>query len=240
MRQWGTRLALIALVFLFLGVAGAAAAFALIPDPGSPPGVYDTFNWDSTANGYWHVNPYGATAVVRNSALTLSGHTIELDRRLQTDPFDTVVVIRVRGLSFDKFGFGIGGYHIGGVGMEFDKDGAKCGYGSDFGWEVPFVKGWTVPPSGQWFYLALSVKDPYPNVTSSAATGTKPIGITCAMYDSSGRLVNSITPTQPPANAKYPGFDEVYMRTWDSQNRYQIDWVYAGPPAGSPLKQFRP
>src|SRR5947209_17071426 len=80
----------IALIFLLLGGAvGAAAAFA-IPAAGSAPSIYDDFNWSSTANGFWHVNPVGATAQIKDGTLTLSGHAIELDRRVQTDPHATV------------------------------------------------------------------------------------------------------------------------------------------------------
>jgi hypothetical protein len=239
MGSWALRVLVVGLIFLCLGIAGSAAVFALMPSPGSPPGIFDTFDWDSMSNGYWHASPYGGTASINGSRLTLAGHTVELDRRLQTDPYDTVVAVRVRGLGFDKLGFGISGLHSANVGMEFDSDGIKCGYGSDEGWIVPVLKGWTAPPTRQWFYLVLSVRNPYPTVTSSAATGTKPIGVTCSAYDGRGRLLNSVTATRPPPNAKYPGFDEVYLRTWDSKNRYQVDWLYAGPPSGSPLRHIR-
>jgi hypothetical protein len=41
-------------------------------------------------------------------------------------------------------------------------------------------------------------------------------------------------PKTPPPNAHYVSFDEVFMRTWDSPNEYQVDWFYAGPPSGNP------
>jgi hypothetical protein len=38
------RLGSVALVTLLLGVATTAGVFALIPDPGSPPSIYDDFS----------------------------------------------------------------------------------------------------------------------------------------------------------------------------------------------------
>lgn len=230
----------IALVFLFLGVAGTAAVMAYLPDPGSAPAIFDDFQWSSTANGFWHVNPIGATAQIEHSVLTLSGHSIELDRRVQTDPYETVVAARVRGLSFNRFALGIGLYHAGTVGMEFDDDGVKCGRGTDYGWQVDFLKGWTRPPVGQWVYLVITVKNPYPNpkdlqrAEKNPDAKLKPVTLTCAMYDANRHLVARIAPTQPPPNAHYVALDEAFMRTWDSGNDYQVDWFYTGPPAGIP------
>ena len=117
----------IALVALFIGVAGTAAVLAYIPDPGSNPSIFDDFNWSSTANGFWHVNAIGATATIENGTLTLSGHSIELDRRLQTDPRVTIAAAKIRGLGFRRFGLGLGVYHAGTVALEFDNEGFKCG-----------------------------------------------------------------------------------------------------------------
>ncbi|HLJ68735.1 MAG TPA: hypothetical protein VKX16_15380 [Chloroflexota bacterium] len=229
------------LIALCIGIAGTAAVFAFIPDSGSPPAIFDDFNWSSISNGYWHVNPIGATAVIKSGLLTLSGHSVELDRRLQTDPKETVVAARVRALSFNKFGLGIGVYHSGTVGMEFDADGIKCGRGTDHGYQVDFLKGWKTPPVGQWFYLEVTVVNPYPNPKVLQQLGDissdklKKVKVICAAYDSQGHLISRVSPTDPPANSHYVAFDEVFMRTWDSNNRYQVDWFYAGPPSGDPL-----
>ncbi|GAC1651163.1 MAG: hypothetical protein NVS9B15_11230 [Acidobacteriaceae bacterium] len=233
----------IALIFLFLGVAGAAAVFAYLPDPGSTPSVYDDFNWNSTANGFWHVNAIGSTADISHGRLTLSGHSIELDHRLQTDPRQTVVVVKVRGESLHKFGVGIGVYHAGTVGMEFDDDGVKCGRGTDYGWKVDYVRSWTQQPLHQWFYLAMVVTNPYPDTVSlkkaeKSDKPLKPVTLTCFLYDGSGRLLSRVVPTDPRPNAHYVAFDEVFVRTWDSRNRYQVDWIYAGPPSGNPSRHF--
>src|SRR5947209_4742346 len=97
------RLAVVALIFTFLGVAASAAAFALIPNQGSAPGIFDDFKWNSIDNAYWHVNEYGATATIKDSILTFKGNSIELDHRLQTDPVSTVVTARVRSAHLRKF-----------------------------------------------------------------------------------------------------------------------------------------
>ena len=236
------RAIVLGLVFFFVGVSAAAIALAAIPDPGSAPSIYDDFNWSSTSNGFWHVNPIGATAEIRDSMLTVKGHSIELDRRLQTDPYQTVVLAKVRGLHFHKFDIGIGAYHAGTVGLEFDDDGVKCGRGTDFGWKINSMKPWHHPPTGQWFYLKISVTNPYPTTEaynraeSEAEKGKKLklVTLTCSMYDAGGRLVTSMTPRVPPPNAHYVGLDETFIRTWDSGNDYQVDWFYAGPPSGIP------
>ena len=237
------RSAVIALIFTCLGVATAAAVFAYFPDPGSAPSIFDDFKWNTTANGFWHVNAIGASADIKNSILTLSGHDIELDRRLQTDPNVTVVVAKVRGLHFHKFGLGIGVYHAGTVGIEFDDDGIKCGRGSDYGWQINYLKAWNTPPVGQWFYLLVSVKNPYPNpddlrraeqIADAKNTKLKPVTLTCSVYGAQGNLISRVVPKTPPPNAHYVSFDEVFMRTWDSPNEYQVDWFYAGPPSGNP------
>jgi hypothetical protein len=226
----------IALVALFIGVAGSAAVLAYIPDPGSAPSIYDDFKWSSTANGFWHVNPIGATATIKNGLLTLSGHLIELDHRVQTDPDATIVVAKVRGLSFHKFGLGLGVYHSGTLGLEFDDDGIKCGRGTDYGWRVDFVKPWKMPPVGQWFILKAKIVNPYPTaaawnkVSHLDADKLKPVTLTCSVYDAQGHLLASVTPTDPEPNAHYIALDEAFMRTWDSRNKYQVDWYYAGPP----------
>src|SRR5437764_10959958 len=117
--------AVIALIFFFLGVAGWAGAMALVPNAGSTPSIFDDFNFSSTSNGYWHVDSIGSTAAIRDGLMTVSGHSIELDHRLQTDPHQTVVVAKIRGLGWDKFAIGLGLYHSGTVSVEFDSDGIK-------------------------------------------------------------------------------------------------------------------
>lgn len=235
------RVAVLTLIFFFLGIASAAAVFVYLPDPGSAPAVYDDFKWSSTANGFWHVNAIGARAEIKHSLLTLSGHSIELDHRLQTDPNQTVVAAKVRGLHFHKFGIGIGVYHAGTVGLEFDDDGAKCGRGTDFGWRIDFIKAWTTPPVNQWMYVEVAVTNPYPNPKDLQRAEKldnpkklKPITLTCSIYDANGNLIASSSPKDPPANTHYVGLDEVFMRTWDSGNDYQVDWFYAGPASGLP------
>jgi len=243
------RLAVVALVFLFLGVAASAAAFALIPNPGSAPGIYDDFKWSSTDNGYWHVNEYGATATIKDSILELKGNSIELDRRLQTDPNETVVVARVRAFHLRKFQIGIGVYHAGTVAMELDDDGAKCGRGTDHGWKVDFVKAWSTPPEGKWFYMSIAVINPYPKPEVLAkleaqnvdAAKLKPVTIHCSLYDARGNLIAMATPTDPRPNTHYQALDEVFLRTWDDHNNDQVDWFYAGPPSGNPGRAiFKP
>lgn len=237
------RIAVIALIFFLVGVAAAAMVFAYLPDPGPSPAVYDDFKWSSTSNGFWHVNASGAQAIIKHSLLTLTGDSIELDRRMQTDPNMTVVVAKVRGRHFHKFGLGIGVWHAGTVGLEFDDDGAKCGRGTDYGWKVDFLKGWKPPPTNRWFYLAVAVKNPYPKsedlkraeqLADKTGKKLKPVTLTCSLYDAAGQLVASVTPTYPQPNAHYVGFDEVFMHTWDGRNDYQVDWFYAGPVSGVP------
>lgn len=231
---------IIAIIFLFVGVASASAFFAFLPDPGSSPSIYDDFNWSSTANGYWHQNAYGATARIENSLLTLTGDSIELDRRVQTDPYETVIIAKVRGIQFHKFSLGIGIYHAGTVGLEFDNDGVKCGRGTDQGWQIDIMKAWTKPPVNQWFYVAVDVKNPYPNPATMPQNETdiKPVTLRCSMWDSAGHLVATDIASNPVPNTHYVALDEAYMRTWDSGNLYQIDWFYAGPPSGNPGRRF--
>jgi hypothetical protein len=233
------RVVAIALIFLFLGSGTAAAVMAFIPNEGSPAAIYDDFGFSSTQNGYWHENPVGATARIKHSILTLTGDSIELDHRIQTDDYLTVMSLKIRGLQFHKFGFGLGVFHAGTIGMEFDNDGAKCGRASDYGWQVDFIKGWTKPPTDQWFYLQVAVKNPYPikpPPKNLPKTKYKHVTLTCSVYDSSGHLIARTIPTNPPANTNYAALDEAFVRTWDSDNKYQIDWLYAGPASGDPLR----
>jgi hypothetical protein len=236
------QIAVIALVALLVGVACTAAVFAYIPDYGSPPAVYDDFNYSTTGSGFWHVNADGGDSAIKQSILNVFGASIELDRRIQTDPKETVISVRMRALRFGKFGFGIGVYHAGTVGMEFDGDGIKCGRGTDFGYQVDWVKRWKTPPVGKWFLLRVAVHNPYPdpkvldklgNIDSSKL---KKVKLVCSAWDDQGHLIGEATPKEPPPNAHYPGFDEIFMRTWDSGNNYQVDWFYAGPPSGDPLR----
>lgn len=232
------RMVVIAIIAGFVGIALSAGAFALIPDPGSAPSIFDDFAWNSTANGFWHIDESGATATIKNSILTLKGNSIELDRRVQTDPNETVVALRVRATQFDKFGFGLGVYHAGTVGMEFDTDGVRCGRGSDLGYHVEVIKPFTTPPVGQWFYLAISVVNPYPpptKVPNVDDTLLKHVTLRCSVWDDKGHLLGEEVATNPPPNAHYVAFDEAYLRTWDDRNNYQVDWFYAGPPRGDPL-----
>jgi hypothetical protein len=224
------------LVTLFLGIAAASLVMFYLPDPGSAPSIYDDFNWSSTSNGFWHVNPFGGHAIIKDGTLTLRGDTIELDRRIQTDPVKTAVVMKVRGLSFRRFSFGLGVYHAGTMGVEFDDDGMKCGRGTNYGFQIDIMKAWTKPPVGRWFYLTVSVVNPYPPPKPIPANddNLKPAIIRCSMFDSSGKLLVTDVASNPPPNTHYVGLDEAYMRTWDTNNAYQIDWMYAGPTSGIP------
>src|SRR5436305_14319762 len=89
MRRTTVRLLIIGAICLFVGIASGAVAMALVPNPGTPPSIYDDFAWSSTADGFLHVNAIGAAAEIKHNLLTLSGHDVELDRRLQTDPRST-------------------------------------------------------------------------------------------------------------------------------------------------------
>jgi len=236
------QIGVIALVALLIGVACTAAVFAYIPDSGLAPSIFDDFSYSTTASGFWHVNAVGGDNIIKPSTLTLTGGSIELDRRLQTDPKETVISLRIRAQHFDKFGFGIGAYHAGTVGIEFDGDGVKCGRGTDYGYQVDSVVDWKSPPVGQWFYLRVAVHNPYPDPKAFAklhitdASKYKKVDLICSAWDNQGHLLGQVKPTNPPPNAHYPGFDEVFMRTWDSANNYQVDWFYAGPPSGDPLR----
>ncbi|GAC1323479.1 MAG: hypothetical protein NVS2B16_06370 [Chloroflexota bacterium] len=238
MRRNAAFVIVVAMIAAFVGVAGAAAAFAWIPSPGSGPSIYDDFNWVSTANGFWHLNGAGADATIKHSILTLRGNSLELDRRVQTDPTETVVSARVRGLGFHKFGLGLGVWHAGTIGMEFDDDGVKCGRASDYGYQVDFLKAWSRPPIGKWLYLEMKVRNPYPDPTKIPKVDDKllkRVQLTCSIYDDTGKLIATDRATNPPPNTHYVGLDEAYLRVWDNQNRYQVDWYYAGPPKGNPL-----
>lgn len=235
------RMLVVALISLFLGVAGAAAVMVYIPASGSAPSIFDDFNWSSTANSFWHVNPIGATADIKNGTMTLKGNSIELDRRLQTDPYQTVVSARLRAVHFHKLGLGLGIYHSGTIGLEFDDDGIKCGRGTDFGYKVDPVTTWKTPPVNQWFYIQMSITNPYPTKESQdkvkdvEQSKLKPLTEVCTAYDAQGRLIGMSRPTDPKPNTHYVGLDEAYIRTWDGKNNYQVDWLYAGPPGGNPL-----
>jgi hypothetical protein len=232
------RLLAVGLIVLFLAVGTTMAVMALVPEAGSPPSIFDDFKWSSTSSGFWHVNAVGASASIKNSFLTLKGDSIELDHRIQTDPHVMVVAAKVRGIDFHKFGLGIGVFHAGTIGMEFDDDGVKCGRGSDYGWKVDYVKGWTVQPTNQWFYLELAVTNPYPvtfDTSNIPKKKLKHVTVRCALFDASGNLINEVTAKNPPPNANYAALDEAFVRTWDSGNQYQVDWFYAGPPSGDPL-----
>jgi hypothetical protein len=231
------------IIFLFLGSAIGGAVVWAIPNEGSPPSIFDAFSYSSTSSGYWHVDPIGAQAIIKNGTMTLVGNSIELDHRIQTDPYSTVAVARVRALSFDKLAVGLGLYHSGTISFEFDSDGAKCGRGTDVGWAVDYVKSWVVPPVGQWFYVGIKIKNPYPNpspallakLSNEDPSLWKPVTITCALWDSAGHILAQTTPTTPRPNTHYASLDEAYLRTWDDKNRYQIDWFYAGPPSAMPF-----
>jgi hypothetical protein len=233
----------LALIFLLVGVALAALALAYIPDPGSPPSIFDDFRWSSTENGYWHVNAVGASASISHSVLPLSGDSIELDHRIQTDPVTTVVSVKVRGLKFHKFGMGIGVFHAGTVGMEFDDDGVKCGRASEYGWKIDYLKSWRSPPVGKWYYLEMSVTNPYPHAKDTSKIPKdklKPVKMVCSLYDASGKLLSVVNAVYPPPATNYDALDEVFVRTWDTNNEYQVDWVYSGPRAGDPIRAFAP
>lgn len=241
MRREMIRTLIIALIALCLGVAAAAAGMALIPASGSAPSIFDDFNFSSTSNGFWHVNPVGATATIKNGLLTLKGDSIELDRRVQTDPYETVVSAKIRARNFHRLGLGLGIYHAGTIGLEFDNEGIKCGRGTDFGYEVDPVTVFKQPlPVNQWFYIQLAVKNPYPTkeeqdkVRDLDQSKLKPLTEICSAYDAKGHLIGRSIPTDPVPNTHYVGLDEVYIRTWDASNDYQVDWLYAGPPSGNP------
>lgn len=245
MNRPAIKLLVIGLIGLLIGVAGTAAVLAAIPSAGSPPSIYDDFNWNSTANGFWHVYTDGGSTAIDRGLLSLSGHTIELDRRVQSDPYATYMTLRIRARHFYKFGFGLGVYHAGTLGLEFDDDGVKCGRGTDHGYKTDVFGTWTpaTAPTNQWFYLRLKVTDPYPNPTQAEldrlsnldASQLKPVTETCTMYDSAGHLIAKDEATSPPPNTHYVGLDEAYLRTWDSGNNYQIDWVYVGSDTGDPI-----
>ena len=245
MRRSSLKIAVIAAIFLFLGVAGGAIGMAMIPSSGSAPSIYDDFEWSSAANGFWHVNALGATQRIADGVAKLSGNSIELDRRVQTDPHSTVIAVRIRGIKFHKFQIGMGVYHAGTMGLEFDNDGIKCGRGTDQGWKVDGMTVWSNPPVGKWYYLQLKVINPYPDPDAidrlyekygdNAKDKIKPVTLECSAWDARGKLLRSVRPHDPPPNANYAGLDEAYMRTWDSNNEYDVDWLYAGPPSGNPL-----
>lgn len=237
------RFALVAFLALCLGVAGTATALALIPNAGSPPSIYDDFNWSSTANGYWYLRTYGATARLANSLLTIKGNNAELDKRFQTDPNQTVVSARLRASFFHKMGIGMGSYHSGTIGLEIDSDGIKCGRGTDFGYRVNPVVSWVKQPTGRWFYVRISVVNPYPTIEAQRAAANLPPEklkrptIRCSAWDAGGKLLGTVAANNPVPNTNYASIDEAYIRTWDSFNNYQVDWVYAGPPSGDPLNR---
>jgi hypothetical protein len=223
---------------MFVGVAGAAAVMVYIPSAGSPPSIYDDFMWSTAANGFWHVNAVGGTARIGHDILRLSGASVELDRRIQTDPYQTVVAARVRGVQFHKFQVGLGQYHSGTVSIEFDDDGAKCGRGTDFGWKVDYIKPWSKPPVGQWYYTMIGVINPFPDAKKEPSFDLQkkhPVTVWCALYDSKFNLVAYSVPHSPPPNAHYAGLDEAFVRTWDHANNYVVDWFYAGPESGNPI-----
>jgi hypothetical protein len=235
--------AVIAFVALCLGIGGTAVVLALIPDAGSPPSIYDDFNWNSTANGYWHVHSTGGAADIAHSNLTLRGDSVELDKRFQTDPSVTVISAKLRASYFHKLGIGVATYHAGTAGLEIDSDGIKCGRGTDFGYRVDPVTTWITPPTNQWLYVEVTIANPYPTTAEQLAADQLPPEklirptITCSAWDSHGKLLGTVVAKNPPPNTHYVAIDEAYMRTWDSANNYQIDWVYAGPVSGNPLGQ---
>ncbi len=120
--------------------------------------------------------------------------------------------------------------------MELNADAA-----TDHGYRIDPVTMWTNPPLNQWFYLYMVVVNPYPNPAVLAKLGNvdysqlKPVTLHCAAYDAKGNLIKYVTASNPPPNTHYAALDEAYVRTWDSQNDYKVDWFYAGPPAGDPL-----
>lgn len=230
------RVMIIALIFLFVGVAGAAAVFEYVPNPGSAPAVYDDFRWSSTSNGFWHLNPVGGKAQVANSLLSLSGANIELDHRLQTDPRETILVAKIRGIRFHKFSLGMGLFHSGTIGMELDNDGPKCGRNSATGWAVDYMIVWKKPLVGKWFYLVVDAVNPYGPKSHINPVEEKPATLTCSIYDSTGKLLSLDVARHPPPTMHYAAIDQVFLRTWDSGNNYQIDWLYAGPVSGLPSR----
>lgn len=232
------RVVIIGLIGVLLGVFAAAVAFAFVPGPGNAPSVYDDFRWSSISNGFWHVNEDGGQATIVNGIMTLAGAETEVDHAFQTDPYRTVMVAKVRGLSFYKFDIALGSYHGNTVSLEFDNDGFRCGRGTDNGWTVDDMKLWKTPPTGKWFYLKLSLVNPYPNVVNLPTKPAKSVPVTCTVYDASGHQVAHDVAIHPPSNLRYPGVDQMSMRTWDNNNKYQVDWVYAGPVAGDPTRSF--
>jgi hypothetical protein len=231
-----------AVILLLLGSAAGAAAVWAIPNEGSPPSIFDSFAYSSTGSGYWHVNADGAHAIIADGTLNMVGNSIELDHRLQSDPYSTVAVAKIRASSFDRFALGLGLYHSGTITFEFDVDGAKCGRGSDVGYAVDFVKPWNPPPLNTWFYAGIRIKNPYPNPTPALLRKLsnedsdlwKPVTISCELWNSAGQKIAEITPTTPRPNTHYASIDEAFMRTWDDKNNYTVDWFYAGPPAAIP------
>jgi hypothetical protein len=173
-----------------------------------------------------------------NGILTLQGAQTEMDHMFQTDPNKTVMVAKVRGLSFYKFDIALGSYHGNTVSLEFDNDGFRCGRGTDNGWTVDDMKLWTTPPTGKWFFLKLSIVNPYPNVVNLPIKPAKSVPLTCSVYDAAGHRIAYDKPTEPPTNLRYPGVDQISLRTWDTHNKYQVDWVYAGPEAADPTRSF--
>lgn len=232
------RVLIIGVIGVLIGVFLTAVAAAFVPNPGSAPSVYDDFRWSSISNGFWHVNEDGGQAAIVDGILTLSGAQAEMDHRIQTDPNRTVIVARVRGLKFFKFALGLGSYHGGTVSLEFDNDGFRCGRGTDNGWQVDDMKLWKTPPTGTWYYLKVAVWNPYPGVTTLPIKPKKAVVLTCSVYDTSGHRVAFNRPRKPPTNIRYPGIDEIYLRTWDTHNRYEVDWVYAGPESGDPTRSL--
>ena len=240
MSRGALKLAVVAVIGIFFGIFLTAAVMAFLPNDGTAPSVYDDFRWSSISDGFWHVNADGGSAAIVNGILTMSGAQLEMDHLMQTDPNKTVMVAKVRGVQFYKFAIGVGTYHGGTVSLEFDNDGFRCGRGTDSGWQVDDMKLWTKPPMNKWFILKLSVVNPYPGITKLPAHPKKPVTLTCSVWTPSGKRVAYDQPTNPVPNTRYPGIDEIYMRTWDSHNQYQVDWVYAGPPSGDPTRGFGP
>ena len=90
----------------------------------------------------------------------------------------------------------------------------------------------------------MRIRNPYPNpedygrIRAKDPELLKPVTLQCAAYDAAGRLVGKVVPRNPPPNANYPSFDMVHISMWDSGNHYEVDWIYAGPPSGSPLRRI--
>lgn len=238
------RILLAAFIALCLGVAGTAFAVTLIPDPGSPPSIYDDFNFSSVANGYWHTHSYGATERIANGVLTITGDNMEFDKRFQTDPNETVISAKLRAGFYHKMGIGMGSYHSGTVGLEIDSDGIKCGRGTDFGYMVNPVYPWVNQPTNKWFYVRMSIINPYPTLEEQKAAANLPPAklirptIRCSAWNANGKLLGTVVASVPPPNTNYVSIDEAYIHTWDSHNDYQIDWIYAGPKSGDPLNRL--